>query len=96
MRGRDLARLGYVVFVADTYGKNVSAPDVNGYFGIMGGLLAARYQTTKMFLSSKILSRTTILRGRILAAWNQINSYDFVDKKRVSHNLSSSKRRTRM
>ena len=68
MRGRDLARLGYVVFVADTYGKNVTAPDVNGYFGIMGGLLAAR---------------TTILRGRILAAWKQINSYDFVDKKRI-------------
>ncbi|PAV72240.1 hypothetical protein WR25_00060 [Diploscapter pachys] len=68
MRGRDLAKLGYVVFVADTYGKNVSAPDVNGYFGIMGGLLAAR---------------TTILRGRILAAWNQINTYNFVDKSRI-------------
>ncbi|PAV83822.1 hypothetical protein WR25_02321 [Diploscapter pachys] len=66
--GRYLASLGYVVFVADFYGKGQIPPDVDGKFAKMKGLME---------------DRTTILRGRILAAWNIINSLDFVDKQRI-------------
>lgn len=67
-KARDLAKLGYVAFAADTYGKGKAAPDVPGNFAIMGQLLG---------------NRTTILRNRILSSWNYVKSLPFVDNNRI-------------
>ncbi|CAI5442337.1 unnamed protein product [Caenorhabditis angaria] len=67
-KARSLAKLGYVAFAADTYGKTGSTETIEGNFEIMKHILG---------------NRTTILRERILAAWTFINSLDFVDSNRI-------------
>ncbi|CAP27254.1 Protein CBG07103 [Caenorhabditis briggsae] len=67
-KARDLAKLGYVAFAADTYGKGKAAPDVPGNFAIMGQLLG---------------NRTTILRNRILANWNYVKALPYVDTNKI-------------
>ncbi|CAO4367920.1 unnamed protein product [Caenorhabditis nigoni] len=67
-KARNLAKLGYVAFAADTYGKGKAAPDVPGNFAIMGQLLG---------------NRTTILRNRILANWNYVKALPYVDTNRI-------------
>ncbi|CCD73621.1 Dienelactone hydrolase domain-containing protein [Caenorhabditis elegans] len=67
-KARDLAKLGYVAFAADTYGKGKAAPDVNGNFAIMGQLLG---------------NRTTILRNRIISAWTYVKGLSFVDTNNI-------------
>ncbi|CAD6195324.1 unnamed protein product [Caenorhabditis auriculariae] len=67
-RTRQLAKLGYVAFAADTYGKNGAANTTDGNFAIMNALLG---------------NRTTVLRDRILKAWEYVNTLKFVDKTKI-------------
>ncbi|CAB3403746.1 unnamed protein product [Caenorhabditis bovis] len=67
-KARELARLGYVAFAADTYGKGKAADTVDGNFAIMGAMLQ---------------NRTTTLRSRIMSSWNYVNSLKFVDTSRI-------------
>uniref|UniRef100_A0A8R1HS85 DLH domain-containing protein n=1 Tax=Caenorhabditis japonica TaxID=281687 RepID=A0A8R1HS85_CAEJA len=67
-KARDLAKLGYVAFAADTYGKGKAASTVDGNFEIMGVLLA---------------NRTTTLRNRILSSLNYVKALPFVDENRI-------------
>ncbi|CAI2347193.1 unnamed protein product [Caenorhabditis sp. 36 PRJEB53466] len=67
-KARSLAKLGYVAFAADTYGKGKTASTVDGNFAIMGSLLA---------------NRTTTLRNRIVSSWNYVKALPFVDTNNI-------------
>ncbi|KHJ82271.1 hypothetical protein OESDEN_18037 [Oesophagostomum dentatum] len=67
-KARDLAKLGYVAFAADVYGKGVASNDTNENFGIMGQLLA---------------ERDTTLQRRGRAAWAAVNNLPFVNGQKV-------------
>nr|CDJ90109.1 Dienelactone hydrolase domain containing protein [Haemonchus contortus] len=67
-KARDLAKLGYVAFASDVYGKGVASNDTNENFGLMAQMLALR---------------TTTLQQRIRAAWNLVKQLPYVDSQKI-------------
>ncbi|PIO53292.1 hypothetical protein TELCIR_25380, partial [Teladorsagia circumcincta] len=66
-KARDLAKLGYVAFAADTYGVGVASNDTNTNFATMAQMLA---------------QRTTVLQQRVRAAWNLVKQLPYVDSQK--------------
>ncbi|VDO96695.1 unnamed protein product [Heligmosomoides polygyrus] len=67
-KARDLAKLGYVAFASDVYGKGVATNDTNANFALMGQMLS---------------ERTTTLQTRIRAAWNYVRQLPYVDSQKI-------------
>ncbi|XGW10156.1 hypothetical protein V3C99_011994 [Haemonchus contortus] len=67
-KARDLAKLGYVAFASDVYGKGVASNDTNENFGLMAQMLALR---------------TTTLQQRIRAAWDLVKQLPYVDSQKI-------------
>jgi dienelactone hydrolase len=67
-RAQMLAKLGYVAFVADVYGKGVRPPDVKG----------------AMAESSKYMKDRPLLRDRAKAAYDQLRKSPMVDPKKIA------------
>ncbi|ETN83955.1 hypothetical protein RB195_020714 [Necator americanus] len=68
-KARDLAKLGYVAFAADVYGKGVASNDTNENFAIMGQMLAAR---------------ETLLQRNIRESWNVVKNLPFVNDLKIA------------
>ncbi|KIH58939.1 carboxymethylenebutenolidase [Ancylostoma duodenale] len=67
-KARDLAKLGYVAFAADVYGKGVASNDTNENFALMGQMLA---------------ERTTTLQKRVREAWKLVKNLPFVNNQKI-------------
>ncbi|EYB88290.1 hypothetical protein Y032_0249g108 [Ancylostoma ceylanicum] len=67
-KARDLAKLGYVAFAADVYGKGVASNDTNENFALMGQMLA---------------ERETTLQRRVREAWKVVKNLPFVNSEKI-------------
>jgi dienelactone hydrolase len=67
-RARELAKLGFVAFAADNYGK---------------GKRGKSMEENRALMQPHLNDRTGLLRKRLLSALSQVKSYDFVDANRI-------------